>query len=227
MASLAGVFWRLFGDVRSRERPRFLFFSALATLLGLIAAGCSQPTQVSGRWEQPGYADGPFSRILVVGVSENAGRRRRFENEMAAKLDGEKGRTVWASYATLPEDATLDRPTIEAEVKKLQADSVIVTRLVSEQIRPEQTADRVGVDVVRKNEEIYDFFRYDYNEYVDPGELKTVATVQLATDVYEAADGQLIYRMSSTSFEVESEYQAVEEAAKAIAKQLRKEGLIR
>ena len=217
--------------MKPKATPLSLLRLAPSHLLsGLIMAclvGCSQPTQVTGRWEQPEFAGGPYTRILVVGVSENAGRRRRFENELAAKLDGSLGRTVWASYATLPEDTELNREIIEAEVAELNADAVIVTRLVSRQVRAEETEDRVGVDVVRKDEEIYDFFRYDYNEYVDPGEIKTVQTVELATDFYEAEGGLLIYSMKSTSFDVDSEYAAVEEASKAIVKQLTKEGLLR
>ena len=206
--------------------PRYVFVAIFTSLVCAGLVGCSQPTQVSGRWEQPSFEGGPFSRILVVGVSENQGRRRRFENELAAKLDGSQNRTVWASYATLPEDAELNRDTIEAEVQELNADAVIVTRLVSRQVRTEQSADRVGVDVVRKDDEIYDFFRYDYNEYVDPGEIKTVQTVELATDVYETDQGLLIYSMTSTSFDVDTEYAAVEDAAKAIVKQLTREGLL-
>ena len=60
------------------------FVSAIVVVVGII--GCATSTKIVNEWRNPDYSPPRFRKILVIAVSRNAGIRRTFEDEFAAKL---------------------------------------------------------------------------------------------------------------------------------------------
>ena len=166
-------------------------------------------------------------KVLVVGVSESAGQRRRFENAMAAALEAAGNTTAWPSHRNMPTDAPLTRDSVAKVVESTGADAVIVTRLIDHEVVGEEVKARTGVKTNPKGQKVYNFFRYDYDEYEEAGYLVVKSTVTLSTDLYETGQGGLIYSVDTTTYEKESGYEIIDEATRAIARRLHNDRLVR
>jgi len=65
-------------------------FPILALVL-LAVGGCSSAAQVVSQWRDPEYTAPPdVKRIMVVGVSKQAGIRRKFEDVFVERLKEER-----------------------------------------------------------------------------------------------------------------------------------------
>jgi len=106
----------------------------LATLLSLclaalLVAGCAT-TSIQSAWYDTGYTDGPFRKVVVIGIHNNIANRRVFEDIFAAKLAA-AGIEGVPGYTVLPSDPHADEPTVSAAVAKTGADGVLTVRLLS------------------------------------------------------------------------------------------------
>lgn len=145
---------------------------------------------------------------------------------MAARLGTSKVR-AWTSLREMGAETVLSRETVGPAVRKLDADAVLVTRLVNQEISTETVDGRTGHKTRRKTDKAIDIFRYDYDEYEEPAYIVVKNTVSLTTDLYETSDGKLLYSVDTTTYEKESGLDVIDEVAAAISKQLRKDNLIR
>jgi hypothetical protein len=197
-----------------------------AVVLLATLAACSRPTDVVSTWHLQQSDGGPYRTILVVGVADDGGERRRFENAMTAALAG-LGIAARASNREMPAEAPLNRDSIAGVVKATGADAVLVTRLVSHEVATQEVDARTGVKVNPKGQNVYDFFRYDYDEYEESAYLVVKSTVRLSTDFYEARQGELVYTLETTTYDKESGAEIITEVTEAVAGRLKRDGLVR
>lgn len=95
----------------------------------LVVGGCSASHVVS-QWRDPEYAAPPdVKRIMVVGVSKQAGIRRKFEDAFVDRLKQE-GIDAVQSYLYIPEDGPVPEDRLQDGVRRANGDATIVTRLV-------------------------------------------------------------------------------------------------
>ncbi len=92
----------------------------LAAAALALAAACASTTVVE-QWQSPDHAAGPFKRILVVGVTQQAATRRIFEDEFVRQLRG-RGTDAVASHAYVPEDGAVSKDRLAAAVARSGAD---------------------------------------------------------------------------------------------------------
>jgi len=103
-------------------------FPILAVAL-LVVSGCSAAHVVS-QWRDPEYTTPlDVKRIMVVGVSKQAGIRRKFEDVLVERLK-EEGIDAVQSYLYIPEDGPVPEDRLQDAVRRANADATLVTRLV-------------------------------------------------------------------------------------------------
>jgi hypothetical protein len=95
----------------------------------LLTLACGATTKLASVWQEPNYAGTGMSRILLLGVGENATVRRSFEDAFVAALTAQGVEAV-ASYRELPSVERLSREAIEQVVRAGAFDGVVVTRLL-------------------------------------------------------------------------------------------------
>lgn len=210
--------------------------SALATscllLLAAALAGCGARTSVSGEWEGPRTTALPRQHLLVVGVSPNSRLRRGFEQELSRLVATPTTRATPSVQAGSP-TAPLDAASVGAMVRSSGADTVLVTRLVSRRVGQSEEPGRVGVKTqmpgnINDAPGLVELFSMDYQEYEEPAEITTRSVATVETSVYEATDGgKLFYRISTTVEFDEERDDVIATVAAAIARQLKREGLVR
>lgn len=198
---------------------------ALAGLLAMSLAACAQQTRVTSQWygERGGL---PADRVLVVSMSRDLNIRRSFEDMVVDRLSS-TGNSAWASSREMDTSAPVDHESLTRVVQATGANLVAVTRLLDQQVQVGKTGEAAGVRVQRKDQTPLDFFRYDYEFFEDPQYLVPERALTLQTDVFHGANGTLLYRIETVIPPRETRIEISNEAAKAIAARLRRDGLVR
>jgi len=218
---LEGAFNKGF-SMKWASYPGFIF-----ALIGvLLLASCSGPsTSVTGVKRVDYLPNAPYANVLVIGVSKNPGTARLFANALAAELTNEK--TTALPNHTENDADVLTEQQVREIVNKMQADAVVVSSVKHIDIGTSVEKSRTDVERTRKNESLVDFFRYDYKEVATPEIISLDYKVELTTDVYDALTGDKIYTIESSTMHAETSFEVIVSETAAIAKQLRKGGLVR
>lgn len=199
----------------------------LAVLLpALLLAGCAKGTKVSPVRHEKRPAEAPYKKVLVVGVTPNEGLRWRWERIMAQTLE-DNGMTAWASVKEMGYDTPLNRDNVVVAVRKTEADAVLVSRLLRQDVAPKGVDARKEAKKKRRDQYAVDFFRYDYEEIEIPSYTLLTSTVEIATDLYETTEGRIVYSLNTITYQKQTEWEVLDEVTIAIAKRLRKDKMIR
>lgn len=107
-----------------------LFRLTLCLLIVTVAVACS-PIKKLEVWKEETYSASP-QKILLIAIAKRERTRRQAENVLANQLV-KRGIEAVPSYKVLPQsDEKPDRQTVEAKVRELGFDSVLVARSISE-----------------------------------------------------------------------------------------------
>lgn len=200
----------------------------LLILLGLIGlTGCTKPTQIESTWHEPTRSSRLFEKVLVVGVSDNARQRRRFENTLVAKLE-KAGVSALASHGEMDVETEFNQDNVSDAVESTGATAILISRLVGQDVTSEEIEERTEIKANRRsdNRPVVDFFSYDYEEYEESAYIVVKRTVSLSTALYGTRNGKLVYSIDTTTFNKESEFEILDEVTTAIVDQLQRDELI-
>ena len=144
-----------------------LFRLFLCLLLVTIAAACS-PIKKLEVWKEETYSTHP-QKMLLIAIAKRDRTRRQAENVLANQLV-KRGLEAIPSYKVLPQEEKLDRQAVEAKVRELGFDSVLVARSISQK---EITNHQYG-GVILGGEAVYSnggwhgyAYGYSYNREYD------------------------------------------------------------
>jgi hypothetical protein len=209
-------------------------FRAVALLLlALLATGCS-PTVLAGSWRDPQYAGGPIRKVLVVGVSEQDLVRRLFEDEFARQLR-EEGVTAAASYGFFSVEQVRERrEAVEAKVRGLGYDKIIVTRLVGkrdvEVVQPGTVYGSTGYGG-RYYGGWHDYYRDSWSIVYEPPVVYQVTVATIESKLFDLGTGQPIWsglletEVGGTAMSSNMEY-LIEDFVRTVIRDFAKEGLL-
>jgi hypothetical protein len=205
--------------------------SALRVLLPisivlLVSSGvsCGTKTRVSSQWLSPDYKGGPMHKILVVGVSETSLGRRTYEDRFAEALRG-GGADAVSSYQLLPTNDRLTKEQLEEAVRREGFDGVIVTQLL--EVAEETTYVPPSTHAVPSHGYgYYGYYGRSYDVVHTPGYTRTTEIVRLETRLWNAADSQLAWGITSETFDPTSTDDAIASVTKKLVQQLSKDGLL-
>lgn len=106
-----------------------LFRLFLCLLLVTVAAACS-PIKKLEVWKEETYSTHP-QKMLLIAIAKRDRTRRQAENVLANQLV-KRGLEAIPSYKVLPQQEKLDRQAVEAKVRELGFDSVLVARSIGQ-----------------------------------------------------------------------------------------------
>jgi len=216
--------------------PHAFSRTLLATLALAAAVACTNPVRSSGGWTEGARQSGPYSKVLVLGVSPDVNQRCAFEDSMAQALQ-QMGTTAQTSCAVLGSKEPLTREAVEKAIATIGAEAVLATRPLggSTQLKEGGTNESRGGGYYKATDYGY---AYDYwGPYGVPvvyGEFQTAPAEfylesggRVRTDVYQAGTAKLVYSAETEAERLESRAQGMVVVSGAIAEQLRRDGLIR
>lgn len=206
-------------------------FNPLATSAWLIAAtlilsGCgSTTTRVTKILHDPDFKKPRYSNILVIAVSDNYDHRAQFERNLVSGIR-KTGAEATAYYTVLGHNPEVTSSAIQNAIRARNFDAVLFSRAkgVTEEINVKDGSASAQATVVGGN--LFDLFRYDYEEHVEPENLRLSTSVVLVTQLYAAAELKNIWAIKSSSFDRESVGQIIDSVTAAVVKQLKRDKMI-
>lgn len=191
-------------------------------LVAALVTSCAT-TQINAIWKDPSYQSRP-AKIMVIGVAKNPLNRRLFEDEFVMQLKA-RGTEAIASYTVIPDSQQDDHVAIAAKVKELEADTVLVTRLVS-----------------KKTEHVYvpgtvyypppyygtwpDYYGYGYRYIYSPGYIAENEYAVIETNLYETRNDKLVWAASSETLISDSDKNLIKSYIGIMVNTMLEQGLL-
>jgi len=210
----------------------FLLSGAIFTLLIGLSA-CSSKTTLYERWNDEQYSGPALSKVLVLGIFKDDIQRRSFEATFVKEVNAGNKQAI-AGYTLMPNPEDSDtKEDILAAVKKISADSVLITSYKGTEEKQREVPPRV--DYVPRIGLGYGRYGYGYGGYYGsryemvyhPGYTVTDTIVQLETRVFSVADEKLIWAGKSKSVNVSSGEKIVKDLVRLVVKDMKESGLIK
>jgi hypothetical protein len=168
---------------------------ALIVLVGLGAWGCAS-TQLVSSWQDPRFSGPPLTKILVIGVTKQAGIRRTFEDEFVRQLQA-RGVQAVPSYSLIPEDGEVPKDRLAQAVKDSGVEGVLISRLVKvekeAQIYP---GGYTGPPYVG----FYGFYSNSWVGFYEPPQVYSYDVVTAETNLFDARSDTLIWSGTTETF---------------------------
>ena len=154
--------------------------------LFLVAAACSS-TKLVNHWQNPQYVPARFDRVMVIGVSQQAGLRRSLEDEFVARLAAE-GVNAVPSYHFIPEEGQMPEARLRAAVREANADGILMTRLVRVERRTEVTPGSYTPVI-----DLYPWYSAAWFEHYEPPRVYQYDVFFSETTLYDVRQNQLVW----------------------------------
>ena len=199
--------------------------SSLCGLLVVAAVavlGACASTSLVNQWKSPEFAGPPVRKVLVLGVTEQAGVRRVFEDEFAVQLRA-AGVDAVPSYTIIPEDGKADRDVLEKAVQDLGADGVLVTRLVKSEQKTQITPGYYGPAPTMG---FYGWYSAAWIGYYEPPMVYQYDVVTAETSLYSPPQSRLVWSGTTETFSPQDVKKETQGFAKVIIGALRKQGIL-
>jgi hypothetical protein len=180
-------------SMRSRNmfRRRVLFYLAISLFLG----GCAS-TKLVNEWQVEGKSFGPYRNVLVIGIGEEAGSRRTFEDVFSSKLRT-AGTQASPSYSLLPSTGAADEQALLKSVREANADAVLMTRLVRMDNKTEYTPPQMRM---MPGPGFYGYYNAGW-AYYEPGRVNNYTIAVVETNLWDAASQELVWSGTTETFQ--------------------------
>ncbi len=197
----------------------------LVALSALCACSASKTT-IPLSWRNPAYAGTAFQKLFVIGVGENDGARRLFEDTFARAIAAE-GATAQASWGHLPQTTRLTEEQVRGAIEGGDFDGVIITRLLKvDQEQQYVPGSTYSVPTTYYGYGYYGYYGTSYAVVHEPGYFKTNTTFRIETNLYSVATGDLVWSGQSDTLNPESLTEVIDSMTSTVAKKLKAEKLI-
>jgi len=194
----------------------------VALALVSVVSGCSS-TKLVTQWENPQAVPARFSRILVIGVTQQAATRRLFEDAFVAKLRTEGVEAV-PSYQLIPEDGQVDEARLQEAVTRAQADGVLMTRLLGVERKTEIAPGYYGPPPVGWG--FYPWYTAGWVAFYEPPRVYQYDVATSETSLYDVRRNQLVWTGTVQTRAPADVVKEIQRYADIVVKALRKEQVL-
>jgi hypothetical protein len=164
-------------------------FRTVAAATALTLAACAS-TELVNQWSNPAYTSPSFKKIMVIGVTKQAGIRRTFEDEFVAQLKA-AGVSAIPSYLYIPQDGPVGEAVLKQALKEAGADAVMITRLVGVQKKTEIAPGYYPPDPAMA---VHPLYTTAWNDYYEPPIVYQSEVYTSETSLYDTFKNQVVWR---------------------------------
>lgn len=197
------------------DRPRRFFILSVICLL----ASCAT-TKVTETWKDE-QSRGPIRKVAVLGVFQEPDTRKIFEDEFADRLRA-RGIEAVAGHKFIPDAEMPDKDVVIGKIRKLGADTVVLTRVVDT-----ETVQTIvsGRDYLVP--QYYSYYGTYYTHIYEPGYIAQEGVTYAETNLYRISDEKLIWSGRSRTELSATRYELIQAFVKIMIDRLAADGLIR
>jgi hypothetical protein len=199
------------------KRKLGLFWCLAIIPLFVITSCATKGTTFTSVWKDKEYEGGKLKKIFVIGASKKPHIRQMFENEFLNQLKAQGADGV-ASHAMLTAEEMLEKGAILGPVHRLNADSVLITRLIDR--------EKAIKYVPPQHQNINTQYARSYNYAYNRGYILQDQAVSLETNLYDFRNQKLIWSALSETFKRGSDDEIIKELIQKITKKLRAQNLL-
>ena len=190
-----------------------------------IAACATTSTSVKKTMHDDEYKGARFSNILVIAVADDYNNRAQFERNVVSGIR-KSGAAATAYYTVVGNNPPVTKDAIQNAVEERGFDAVLFTRVKGSAQAVKVKDGPASAQATVKGGNVFDLFRYDYEEYDEPENVRISTEVSLLTELYVTADEKKVWAVESSSYDRQSVEQIVDSEAAAIVRRLEKDKLI-
>jgi hypothetical protein len=162
----------------------------------LMLSACSTSIKTVKTLDDPAYCDSRYHNFLVVGVAADYNNGAQFEGQLVSAI------------------------------KVGGYDAVFLTRVADQHSKVDVKTGAPDTKVVRESGNVFDLFRYDYEELNDPETIEIDTDITIITELYETAGKNNIWAIESSSQSTDGAGILIDREVAAIMQQLKKDKLI-
>jgi hypothetical protein len=162
----------------------------------LMLSACSTSIKTVKTLDDPAYCDSRYHNFLVVGVAADYNNGAQFEGQLVSAI------------------------------KVGGYDAVLLTRVADQHRKVDVKTGAPDTMVVRESGNVFDLFRYDYEELNDPETIEIDTDITIITELYETAGKNKIWAIESSSQSTDGAGILIGREVAAIMQQLKKDKLI-
>jgi len=174
--------------------------TAMAVTVVCTALACGPTTNLTGMWEEPGLDQAPFRKVLIIGMSDEEGKRRAFESEMQKQFEA-KGVPAVSSIAHMPLNVEMNEATLKQYFGEMGIDAVLVSRLVGVEQKVEYTPGYTYAVPAGYYNGFYGYYNTSWGMVSSPGYLSTYEVANVETNLYRVSDAKLVWSGVSETFD--------------------------
>ena len=168
---------------------------ALFVIFFFMVTSCATTsTKLKKVWRDSDYG-GKFKKVLVIGVIKRTASKHFFELEMARQLE-DRGIDAIAGNLVLPHDKEADKDLIVSRLKELDADGVLIARLV----KRKTVEQRMPYNPPALYRGWPSYYSRSYGVVYRPGYVTKNEVVIVETNLYDAGSEQLVWSALSETF---------------------------
>ena len=206
--------------------PLSLRKASLSALLLVLLSGCVSPgSKINQLLQHPDYVDAGFSNVLVIAVTEDYETRAQFERQAASGIR-ETGASATAYYTVIGRNPPITSSDINNAVRARGFDAVLMTRIESQSSEVSVKGSAPEAQAAHRDGNVFDVFKYDYEELNEPDRVEINSSIVLATDLYAAEEETRVWAIESTSFNHTDMYQLISSEVETVVGRLKKDGMV-
>ena len=194
-------------------------------LIALSLVGCGTSTSITKTLHDKDFKGVRYSNVLVIAVADNYSNRAQFERTVVSAIR-RTGAQATAYYTVVGHNPPVTVSGVTNAIRARGYDSVLFTRVKGSTQAIKVTDGSASAQATVKGGNVFNLFRYDYEEHIEPENVQTSTNVVLITELYAAQEQKKIWAIESSSFDRQSVQQIVDSVAESIVKQLRRDKLI-
>jgi hypothetical protein len=192
----------------------------------LLATSCAS-TKLTSVWKDPDYQNTP-RKILVLGMLQKPENRRLIEDTFVQQLKA-GGVDAVAGYTILPDEKLAEKEVIAAQLKKVGADALFLTRVVDRRTDlnyvPAAGHHRPGYPAYYNSWGGY--YSHGYDTIYQPAYMTEDEYAIAEANLYDVATDKLIWSAASETLIRSDQRDLIENYVSVIMKSLRKQQVIR
>ena len=203
----------------------------IVTVLLFLVTGCAT-TEFTSEWRDQSFRGRP-QKVMVIGIAKKPVLKRVFEDEFVRQLKS-AGTDAVASYTVLPAGKQVDHRKIAAKMRELQADAVLITRLVDKKVVRTYMPGMVNhpMGLWHDSYPAYygnwpSYYSYGSSFMYSPGYVVEDQYALMETSLYAADNGEnLIWSATSETMIKGSDQKTIKSFIEAMVDKLQEQGLL-
>ena len=164
-----------------------------------LLSSCSTSRLLSS-WESEAHKSYVFDQVLVISIAKNETKRRIYEDTFTDSLV-DSGINAFASYTASQQPIEPDEKQLREVIRKTNADSVLITHLVSANEKNSYQSHSTIIGTNSYNRGLYGYYPMIYNSVYQSGSYLTKTKVVLETSLYDVKTEERIWTAQTESID--------------------------